>query len=99
MRPRRWGETAGGYGRGLGPAIGPEAFEVGDEVRVAFLARDSGHAAAFQPNRRGRWMADLYLLARRELARLGVRLVYGGGSGSMDGSGAARDHWCTFRDE
>jgi copper oxidase (laccase) domain-containing protein len=56
----------------LGPAIGPGAFEVGDEVRVAFLARDAGHATAFKENHRGRWMADLYTLARRELERLGV---------------------------
>ena len=69
----------------LGPAIGQAAFEVGDDVRVAFLARDSGIAAAFQPNARGRWQCDLYELARRNLARLGVEAVYGGG-------------YCTFND-
>lgn len=63
----------------LGPAIGAEAFEVGDEVRIAFTARDAAAAQAFQPNARGRWQADLYALARLELARLGVRAVYGGG--------------------
>jgi YfiH family protein len=63
----------------LGPAIEQEAFEVGDEVREQFLARDPGDAAAFVRNARDRWQADLYELARRELARLGVRDVYGGG--------------------
>jgi YfiH family protein len=63
----------------LGPAIGPDAFEVGDDVRVAFLARDSGAASAFSPNARGRFQCDLYALARRNLAQLGVREIYGGG--------------------
>jgi len=63
----------------LGPAISQNAFEVGDEVRVAFLARDSGNAAAFRANARGRWQCDLYELARRNLAQLGVRDVHGGG--------------------
>ena len=63
----------------LGPAISQSAFEVGDEVRIAFTARDAAAAQAFKPNERGRWQADLYELARLELARLGVRAVYGGG--------------------
>lgn len=62
----------------LGPAIEPEAFEVGPEVRERFLAVDAGNAAAFQANPRGRWSADLYRLARNELARLGVPEVHGG---------------------
>lgn len=71
----------------LGPAIGPQEFEVGDEVRIAFTARDAAAAEAFRPSHRpGRWLADLYLLARQDLARLGVTAVYGGG-------------WCTVRDE
>ncbi|HEY0683875.1 MAG TPA: peptidoglycan editing factor PgeF [Steroidobacter sp.] len=63
----------------LGPAIEQDAFEVGDEVREQFLKLDTGNAAAFQTNARGRWQADLYQLARNELARLGVAAVYGGG--------------------
>lgn len=63
----------------LGPAIGPQAFEVGEEVREAFLARDSGSAHCFAANTRGRWMADLYALARRRLAAAGVNAVFGGG--------------------
>jgi polyphenol oxidase len=63
----------------LGPAIGPQHFEVGAEVREAFLAGDSGADAAFAVNARGRYMADLNALARRRLAALGVGRVYGGG--------------------
>ena len=63
----------------LGPAIGPEAFEVGEEVRAAFVGTDPAAAAAFQRNRRGRWQADLYTLARRRLQRAGVAEIYGGG--------------------
>lgn len=63
----------------LGPAIGPAAFEVGPEVRDAYLEADPGTAACFEPNARGRWQADLYALARLSLARAGVEAVYGGG--------------------
>ena len=63
----------------LGPAIGPAAFEVGGEVREAFIATDAGAGAAFATNARGRWQADLGLLARRRLARLGLSDVSGGG--------------------
>jgi YfiH family protein len=62
----------------LGPAIGPRAFEVGDEVRAAFLGEDPGAAAAFCPSPGGRWLADLYLLARQRLGALGVGEVWGG---------------------
>jgi copper oxidase (laccase) domain-containing protein len=68
----------------LGPAIGPRHFEVGAEVREAFM-RGAGAGdcaadeAAFVPNARGRYMADLYALARRRLLRLGVERIYGGG--------------------
>lgn len=61
----------------LGPAIGPAAFEVGDEVRAACLARDPGAGEAFAPNARGRWQADLARLARRQLEQAGVEAVYG----------------------
>lgn len=62
----------------LGPAIGPRAYEVGDEVRDAFLAHDREAARAFIPGRPGRWLADLYLLARQRLAAAGVTRVSGG---------------------
>lgn len=63
----------------LGPGIGPQAFEVGPEVREAFLAADPGAAAAFQPANGDRLLADLYRLARRRLGRAGVNAVFGGG--------------------
>lgn len=63
----------------LGPAIGPSAFEVGNEVREAFVEKDEGAAAAFAPSRPGHWLADLYRLARRRLESVGVMAVYGGG--------------------
>lgn len=63
----------------LGPSIGPDAFEVGGEVREAFLGRDPGAAGAFRTGRTGRYLADLPALARRRLAALGVREVSGGG--------------------
>lgn len=61
----------------LGPAIGREAFEVGPEVRAAFIARDEGAAACFAPNARGRWQADLDELARRQLRQSGVLGIHG----------------------
>jgi YfiH family protein len=63
----------------LGPAIGPQAFEVGDEVRAAFLREDAGAAIAFVAHGPGKWLCDLYALARLRLARLGVERIYGGG--------------------
>lgn len=62
----------------LGPAIGPAAFEVGEEVRAAFLALEVGNAGCFRPSPAGRWLADLYELARRQLRALGVSAIYGG---------------------
>jgi hypothetical protein len=69
----------------LGPAIGPAAFEVGEDVFSAFCTKDPGAAACFAPHRPGKWHADLYGLARQRLARCGVTRVHGGG-------------YCTFTD-
>jgi YfiH family protein len=63
----------------LGPAIGAASYEVGADVRDAYLASDADAAAAFVPNARGRWQADLYALARASLADAGVKDVHGGG--------------------
>jgi copper oxidase (laccase) domain-containing protein len=63
----------------LGPSIGPDAFEVGGEVREAFVGRDPGDAGAFRTGRAGRYLADLPSLARRRLATLGVSDVSGSG--------------------
>jgi YfiH family protein len=59
----------------LGPAIGAGHFEVGEEVRAAFVAHDARAGAAFTANARGRWQCDLQWLARARLAALGVRQI------------------------
>jgi polyphenol oxidase len=63
----------------LGPAIGARRYEVGAEVREAFVTQDAGAASAFTDVRPGHWHCDLYALARRRLAGCGVTQVYGGG--------------------
>ncbi|MGB9332489.1 MAG: laccase domain-containing protein, partial [Steroidobacteraceae bacterium] len=69
----------------LGPAIGRAHFEVGAEVRAAFLRHDAAAVAAFTVNARGRWQCDLIALARQRLHALGVREMFGG-------------DWCTYED-
>lgn len=69
----------------LGPAIGSQAFMVGDEVRAAFVAHDAEANAAFQAQPDGKWLADIYALARLRLQRQGITAIYGGG-------------FCTFSD-
>ena len=63
----------------LGPAIGPDAFEVGEEVRAEFVAGDPRAAHAFVPAAPGKWMADLFALARLRLQAIGVTRIEGGG--------------------
>ena len=72
----------------LGPAIGPAAFQVGEEVREAFVARDPEAEAAFQADGPEHWRADLPALARRRLEALGVASV--GGDGLCTWSDPAR---------
>jgi len=62
----------------LGPAIGPEAFEVGAEVRAQFMAQDAQAELAFKA-RGDKWLGDLYTIARQRLQTLGVTQIYGGG--------------------
>jgi len=62
----------------LGPAIGPAVYQVGDDVRQAFVTRDPASACCFADDGPGHWRADLYALARRALNAHGVD-VYGGG--------------------
>jgi len=69
----------------FGPAIGQEAFEVGDDVRNAFLAIDATAERCFHLNMRDRWQCDLYGLARQRLQSVGVQAISGG-------------NYCTFSD-
>lgn len=69
----------------LGPAIGPSAFEVGDEVRAAFVAKQPAAVAAFVAGAEGKWLGDIYMLARLRLQSLGIERIYGG-------------NFCTFSD-
>ena len=78
----------------LGPAIGPQAFEVGDEVRAAFVAADPDAAAAFVARPvEGKWLADLFLLARRRLVAAGVIRISGGGVCTV----SAPQHFYSYR--
>jgi hypothetical protein len=70
----------------LGPCIGPQAFEVGDEVRAAFADQRGAASLAFTPLESGKWLADLALLARQRLLAAGVQQVYGNDSSAP---------WCT----
>lgn len=63
----------------LGPAIGPNAFEVGEEVVRAFVDQDSESNRAFQQTSEHHWLADIFTLARRRLQNIGVSRINGGG--------------------
>ena len=63
----------------LGPAIGPDAFAVGEEVRAAFIAHDPAAAEAFHVTAEGALHGDLWLLARQRLTAAGVATITGGG--------------------
>lgn len=76
---RALGGDPGGLVAWLGPAIGPQSFEVGPEVREAFIAVDPDAAVECRPQGPDRWLVDLYGLARRRLAACGVTAVSGGG--------------------
>jgi hypothetical protein len=67
----------------FGPAIGPQKFEVGRDVFAAFCDDDSDAACCFAPHGDGKWLADLYGLARRKLQRSGVTAIAGGGHCTM----------------
>lgn len=63
----------------LGPAAGPQSYEIGREVFDAFVMQDARAEAAFTPTREGHWRVDLYALARQRLADAGITNVHGGG--------------------
>lgn len=78
----------------LGPAIGPRRFEVGDEVRAAFAARDAASGPCFRPGGApGKWLCDLPALARLRLAACGVHDVAGGDECTVDDP----DRYFSFR--
>lgn len=62
----------------LGPAIGPDCFEVGGEVKDAFVTKSADFAPAFRPKPNNKWLANIYQLARINLAQLGIEKIYGG---------------------
>lgn len=63
----------------LGPAIGPKAFEVGEEVRQLYVEADADLAEAFVAGKPGKWYLDIYTAAKIRLSKLGVSKIYGGG--------------------
>ena len=77
----------------LGPAIGVAHYQVGDEVRRAFLAQERKAGEAFFPDGDGKWLADLPALARYRLAALGVERIYGG----RDCTAADPDRFFSYR--
>lgn len=72
----------------LGPAIGPSAFEVGDDVRQQFIQQDSAAVQAFKAHG-DKWLCNMYLIAKQRLNKLGVTEVYGGG---------INEDFCTYTD-
>lgn len=74
----------------LGPAIGPNAFEVGAEVRDQFISKDKKSEVAFKPHN-DKWLCDIYQIATQRLNNVGVTQIYGGGH--------ENEPWCTFTDE
>lgn len=92
----------------LGPAIGARVYEVGAEVRAAFLAHDVAANTAFVPTRAGHWLLDLAAIARQRLAALGITAVFGGDRCTLseamsfdsfrrDGAAAGRMAACVWR--
>lgn len=63
----------------LGPAVGPEVYQVGNEVRAALVKDHPEADQAFEPQQPGKWLCDLYQIASQRLRRAGVTHVYGGG--------------------
>lgn len=73
----------------LGPAIGPDAFEVGEDVREQFIAKDRSAAMAFKPHG-DKWLCDMCLIARQRLHAMGVTDIYGA---------SINEDFCTYTDK
>lgn len=87
------GATADSLLAWLGPAIGPSSYEVGADVRDAFLGADPDADAVFRPHRPGHWLLNLYAAARQRLHRAGVMTVTGGDRCTL----AERDRFYSHR--
>ncbi len=78
----------------LGPAIGPNAFEVGDDVRQQFIAQNPQAEQAFKPHPKqspnDKWLCDMYLIAKQRLVKLGITQIYGGD---------INEDYCTYTDD
>ena len=74
----------------LGPAIGPDAFEVGGEVRAQFIERDASAEAAFKPQGGDKWLGNIYQLATQRLNRANISQIYSAGH---------PETYCTFNDK
>lgn len=77
----------------LGPTIGPAQFEVGAEVRAAFVAADPAAVGAFTPHAAEKYLADIYLLARLRLQRAGITAIYGGNTCTV----SKKSHFFSYR--
>lgn len=73
----------------LGPAIGPNSFEVGNEVREQFMQKDAKAISAFKPHG-DKWLCDIYAIAKQRLNNIGVTQIYGGG---------VNEEFCTYTDD
>lgn len=81
----------------LGPAIGPDAFEVGDDVRAQFIAKDSQATLAFKASG-SKWLCNMYMLAKQRLNTIGVTQIYGA-SDSAETAENLTNAFCTYSDE
>lgn len=86
----------------LGPAIGPDAFEVGDEVRQQFIQHDQQAEQAFKPHVfhkiNQKWLCNMYLIAQQRLHKLGVTQIYGGSDLELYDENRS-ENFCTYTDE
>jgi copper oxidase (laccase) domain-containing protein len=85
----------------LGPAIGPNAVEVGGDVREQFIEKDSQATLAFKPfanKADGKWLCNMYLLAKQRLNKLGVTQIYGASDHVSDDKNRS-ENFCTYTDE
>jgi polyphenol oxidase len=85
----------------LGPAIGPNAFEVGGEVREQFMAKDAKAELAFKTHgdnqEQNKWLCDIDKIATQRLNNLGITQIYGGGIDQDFCTFTEKDQFFSFR--